>query len=218
MGEEPLLSSVAASLGAFGLGPVHAFDTAWWRGRPGLGAPGRLAFLVASGREIWSALPSARPSCSDPVDDHVTRALETVAGAHALEVAVLAHREPPFPIARLAHDVGFGELGPAHLLVHPERGPWVALRGVLVSDRSPSNLVARSRPSPCARCPAPCARALEAALDGATSPTRSLVRRSWRSWLRVRDVCPVGREHRPSDAQLRYHYLQEGWPGGDCRR
>ena len=40
-------------------------------------------------------------------------------------------------------------------------------------------------------------------------PSHDSVTRDWRLWLAVRDACPLGREHRYDDDQLRYHYTKD---------
>jgi methylmalonic aciduria homocystinuria type C protein len=35
------------------------------------------------------------------------------------------------------------------------------------------------------------------------------VREQWRLWLAVRDACPVGREYRYSENQIRWHYAHD---------
>jgi hypothetical protein len=49
-------------------------------------------------------------------------------------------------------------------------------------------------------CDAPCHDALARAL---ATPN------DWRAWLAVRDACPIGRDYRYDDDQLRYHYTKD---------
>ena len=35
------------------------------------------------------------------------------------------------------------------------------------------------------------------------------VRENWRSWVAIRDACPLGKAHRYSDEQIRYHYTKD---------
>jgi methylmalonic aciduria homocystinuria type C protein len=49
-------------------------------------------------------------------------------------------------------------------------------------------------------------------LDGA--PGEANLRAHWQTWLAWRDACPVGRAHRYTEAQIRYHYLREPGFGG----
>jgi len=53
-------------------------------------------------------------------------------------------------------------------------------------------------------------QAFEAAVEAAGgAPTQHDVVSSWRNWVAARAACPVGAEHRFSEAQLRYHYTQD---------
>ena len=71
-------------------------------------------------------------------------------------------------------------------------GPWFALRAAIVMPGEPPP-------------PAPPVHALHL--------RRAVSRRAgdcastdWRSWVAVRDACPVGRDHRYSDDQIEFHY------------
>ncbi len=57
-----------------------------------------------------------------------------------------------------------------------------------------------------ARCAAGCQPALERALAAGAPRDQAELRERWKLWLAVRDGCPVGRDHRYSDDQIRYHY------------
>jgi hypothetical protein len=39
-------------------------------------------------------------------------------------------------------------------------------------------------------------------------PDAAAVERDWTSWVSVRDACPIGRDSRYSDEQIRYHYTK----------
>jgi hypothetical protein len=39
-------------------------------------------------------------------------------------------------------------------------------------------------------------------------PDAAAVERDWASWVNVRDACPIGRDSRYSDEQIRYHYTK----------
>ncbi|MGC4063984.1 MAG: hypothetical protein QM784_04975 [Polyangiaceae bacterium] len=63
---------------------------------------------------------------------------------------------------------------------------------------------------PCANCAAPCLLSFDAARRiSAAAPTDKRVTDHWTHWLDVRDACPVGREYRYTDAQIRYHYARD---------
>jgi methylmalonic aciduria homocystinuria type C protein len=89
------------------------------------------------------------------------------------------------------------------MVVHPELGPWLALRAALVLDLTPPEEEPGAARDPCSGCAKPCLPALQSALAAGGA---GAVRQHWRAWLAVRDACPEGREARYGEAQIRYHY------------
>ncbi len=130
--------------------------------------------------------------------------------------------EPPphtFAAIHLAEATHLAHRGPAGLAVHPVYGPWFGLRAALLIDlpHPPSHpsppshaLPTAPTPSPCDACPTrPCVPALDLALAASKNTTGHPIRDHWRPWLAVRDACPVGRDHRYSDPQIRWHYAHD---------
>ena len=213
----PLPRSVrdlARRLEAAGLDLLHPFDAAAYdAARPAgsglapldrFGRAGALALLVGNTRALWAPLTAAlgqdRELAADPhpLDAYVTRevlaACRTLDVAHHIYLGHLRERDAradptsgaaaPSPVRhvlvslpRAAAAAGLASLSPVHLAVHPEHGPWFALRALIVLDA-----------------------AAGAAPD---------VARNWRTWVAVRDACPVGRASRYGATQLRYHYTKE---------
>ena len=155
---------------------------------------------------------------SDPLDDYVETILETELSS--FEVSWLAYSHTlspgPLPIQRIAHAVGLAHLGPAHLSIHPTHGPWIALRAVCVlSSKYREDLwpvFPLSQREPCSGCAAPCTIALKNAQTkvevepNEAEPSDTELSVAARRWLRVRDVCPLGKESRYTAQQIRYHY------------
>jgi methylmalonic aciduria homocystinuria type C protein len=109
-------------------------------------------------------------------------------------------------IQRLAHVAGLAWLSPSHLCVHPDFGPWIALRAAIVLD-----LAAPTRPVPLdppCDCASACLPLLDAALAAGEATSAGVVEH-WHRWVAMRDACPVGRAHRYSDEQIAYHYAGE---------
>lgn len=126
-------------------------------------------------------------------------------------------RPCPLPMTRLADWCGLGRLGPAGLVVHPEYGPWIALRAVVLVRSEETILPPPLGPHPCLGCSAPCAeqarraRGLAAArphrdVQLPLGPVLPQLSHPARQWLAVRDVCPLGTAYRYSPAQISYHY------------
>ncbi len=173
------------------------------------GPDDRMVVVLGNTRAIW---PHVRPGVvagdPDPVDTHV----ETVVGEAIAPLADkvidvrFSHQPPPRRIAiqRLAHVAGLAWLSPSHLCIHPEYGPWMALRAAVVLDLPGEPT--RPIPPPC-DCSANCHPVLETALAAGAPANQADLRERWRLWLAVRDACPVGREHRYAEEQILYHYI-----------
>jgi methylmalonic aciduria homocystinuria type C protein len=184
---------------------------------PDFGRASCLAVIVGNTRALWPHLAEALRADAglagdpDPVDRYCERVLgAAVADLPAPWMLRFAHDPPPrVAIQRLAHVAGLAYLTHCHLSVHPIYGPWIGLRAVVVVDvDGPAEAPALAAPCDCA---AHCAPHLAAALGLAVAgtPESAEVKRDWRAWLAVRDACPVGREHRYSEQQLRYHYTND---------
>jgi len=174
----------------------------------------RLGLLVGNTRALWPHLiravdrePALR-DFPDPVDRYCAQRIEGALASTRSDYEVLwAHTPPPnaYPIQALANAAGLCDIAPCRLAVHGVYGPWLALRAAAVID-VPGPATAAAPPGICAPCPAPCRPPFEAALASGASPEAD-----WRGWLRVRDACPVGREHRYREPQLEYHYTKQPW-------
>lgn len=193
---------------AFGLAAFHAQATPEHR-LPSFARENPLALVVGNTRALWPAFVAAlrtrpeRRSLAHPLDAYVEEtlcaALDGVSVRHAI---FWGHKKPRIPLQRIAAAAGLAELGPAHLSVHPEHGPWIGLRAVVVFDQDASDGTLEPAPnvSHCAGCHRPCVPALERALRQPGEPG---------AWIAVRDACPVGQEARYGPEQLRYHYTKD---------
>lgn len=187
---------------------------------PDFGRPRALVIVVGNTRALWDVIRAARApggplaGARDPFDRHaegvvraaVDEALREHAPGAASEVR-FSPEPPPRRVAmqRLAAAAGLAWLSSSHMCIHPTYGPWFALRAAIVIDvDGPAQPPARLAP-PC-DCATGCAPALAEALAGGVPTSSGELRPRWKTWLAVRDACPVGREHRYGEAQLRYHY------------
>lgn len=219
----PWTLQLASTLTAGGLDVVHPFAFVDRELRceasirdNGLSAP--LAVLIGNTRALWPAFRAALAAddqlaqIPNPLDHHVTRLVTDAATAtgvpHQLRFA--HHTNPAVPIQRIAQSAGLAWLSPSHLSVHPQFGPWIGFRALLVFE-APGPAAAIPPPDLCGPCTRPCMPALAQALDSSRprSDGQPDVIASWRMWLAVRDACPVGTEHRYSDDQIRYHYSRD---------
>ena len=102
---------------------------------------------------------------------------------------------------------GLAHTSPSYLSIHPEHGPWIALRAVIVLDEDWTSGEPAPAPDPCTPCRKPCLAALDRAVKASEKePMGKKVSNRWRLWLAVRDACPMGRSSRYSDEQCEYHY------------
>jgi hypothetical protein len=184
-----------------GLDLVHPFSMAWLDEEliAHLAPPraDALGVLIGNGSRLWPALRPPWPH--EPVDEHVEAVVEAACVGATLAYSHRRDERGYLPAQRLAEQARFAPLGPCHLNIHPERGPWFALRAVAIFDEagpvSPPTI-----DHPCAGCDRPCVPALERAMkaDG-----------DHEAWLAVRDACPVGRDHRYPEAMIAYHYTKD---------
>lgn len=127
-----------------------------------------------------------------------------------------------YPFGENALDLNFlrlGELGGAGvpsllgILLHPVYGPWISLRGAIITDMDLDNFVKPlSDFSPCPSCDKPC-------ISACPINTISLSGWDWESCMRFRledptcssscasrRACPYGKEEQYSEEQLNYHH------------
>jgi cyanocobalamin reductase (cyanide-eliminating) / alkylcobalamin dealkylase len=183
------------------------------------GRPDALGILVGNTRRLWPvfkralAAETALSADPNPLDSYVTARLRAL-GAGVLGrpfQLIFAHATAPkpFPIQRLAEAVDFAATSPSHLSIHPEHGPWLALRAVVVVDvEGPAPTPGRLE-SPCRGCSAPCVPALRRAIAVSTPPlSEQTIAEHAAEWIAIRDACPVGRGSRYGEEQLVYHYTK----------
>jgi hypothetical protein len=182
------------------------------------GRPAGTVLVVGNvGSTFWARLeasPEARGP--DPIDRWSARVLRELAAGHGADVR-FPFDDPPHPFQRWARRADL-ELAPSPLglLIHPDHGPWHALRGAfLLPERLALPERRPVRPSPCESCAMkPC---LARCPVGAFTPAgydvgvcrAYLATPSGQACVvqgcRARDACPVGRAHRYAGAQLRHH-------------
>lgn len=176
---------------------------------PGFERTRALAIVVGNTRALWSRVVDALDG-EQPLDRWVmaavTSAVEAAIAPGTRWTVRWAHHVPAtVAIQRAAAVAGLAYLAPSHLCVHPEYGPWIALRAVVVLDVDGPDLPVVPVAAPC-DCARGCGPALSAALAAGEPSGTAELRERWRLWLAVRDACPVGRDHRYSDEQILFHY------------
>jgi len=225
------IAAFAAALRRAGFDVVLPFSTAAYDAArpegfdplPRFGRPDALGVLVANTRRLWPRLldtlarDAALAAAEHPLDRYTEQAVHAAAARlDPLRRQVrFAHDAGPRRVAMVAAAVATGRAAraPTGLAVHDAYGPWWALRAVVVVDTPPVPTVRPEAAPPCADCPAPCRAPAEAlaarwAAAGATDG-RAFVRRHFTDLVAARDACPVGRAHRYTNDQIRYHYLHD---------
>lgn len=136
----------------------------------------RTALVVASGgRALWRALRGSPELATDPdpVDAYTARALGELVGdlvsagqpSRAL-FAFERHGGAYADFVALGRAAGLGGPSRLGLLIHPEYGPWLSIRAVLLTTLAWPQSAAPIAFDPCTGCPAPCAGACPTAAPG----------------------------------------------------
>jgi hypothetical protein len=221
---QPLSARVTAAAAQAGFDLVLTFGVAHYNQAAsdserleGFGQANALGILFGNTRQLWPVFTSACATdpeisgAAQPLDTYVALRLSRIlASATDLRHELtFAHVTQPraFPLQRLAERIGLAGLSPSHLLVHPQHGPWLALRAVAVIDVGGPTAAPPPPARPCQTCSAPCMAALERALSVSGNDLSSAVIAAHAAaWIAVRDACPVGPGSRYGENQLRYHY------------
>ena len=171
----------------------------------------RTGILVGNTRTLWQPFTSAVRAdpalAADPnkLDRYTER---TLAGAFPDARIYYSFRRYDgafLPFQKLAVALGLGAIAPIGLVIHPDYGPWFALRAVILVDGVPPATARGPIALPC-QCEAGCRDAL----------ARAQREMTWQAWLGVREACTL-RAWRYSDDQVRYHYTH-AWPSVDPAR
>ncbi len=219
-------------LNLVGVTTVGAYDAVVppsHRAPPGTDPAGAIVVIGNGGGAFWSAYRrhfERHPEDADrehPLDDYTAMVMQHEALPLLRRLGVRAELRLPFDanapllsFVHLAEAAGLGRRSLLGVLVHPEYGPWMALRGALLVDVA---LVA-PRPAagfdPCPSCvERPC---LEACPGGAVSHpagwdvprciafrVEQAAENPCRDRCHARVACVYGRRHRYPDEALAYH-------------
>lgn len=185
---------------------VEAYDTlapeafrseAWLPGARGLVVVG------SAGPAFWRRFrddmeeDEAQRNEANPLDRFVGRTLAhgdgalKAAGIRFFRFDAVFDATPRVDFVALGRLVGLGYPGPFGMLIHPEHGPWWALRGAWVVDAYVDPPLFEG--PACTGCPAPCVGGWANA-GGIAAAT-----------MEVRSRCIIGREARYDDDQIAYH-------------
>ena len=186
---------------------------------PTLGRDQPLGIVLGNSRAFWPKFLQALKGSQGlresehPVNTYITERVGPILEGLSVDYEVRwAHTSQPSPVAmqRAAMIAGLAHTSPSYLSIHPEHGPWISLRAVIVLDKDWASGDPAPAPDPCTSCPKPCMPALgQAVAASRDEPMGKKVSSSWKLWLAVRDACPMGRSSRYSDEQCEYHYRSD---------
>ncbi len=166
-----------------------------------------LGIVVAHSRYLWPFFIKELKqnknlmSIPHPLDHYVRQSVLSLLEEIEISWQVFwAEVNAPKRIAfqKLAKVSGLADLSPSHLSVHPQFGPWIAFRAVIVFDAEGPE-VRVPEINLCEPCAKPCLEPFN----------RALQKDSWENWLKVRTSCPVGQKFQYSEDQIRYHYTKD---------
>lgn len=232
LGADALAAAVGEAVGAFGVNlvgvaPPAAYDALVPASHRLRGAPVASVLVLGNGGgAFWAAFREqvrrdpALAACPHPLDEFTRVVMEQAAlpafarhGVTGVLRFPFDAADPPLSFVHLAEAAGLGRRSLLGVLVHPEFGPWMALRGALLLDV----VAAAPRPSdgfdPCPACvERPCVAACPtAAVTPAGWDVDGCARYRVGGAARCDDACHArvacvyGRGHRyPPDASA-YH-------------
>ena len=181
---------------------------------------GYIGFLAAAGGQFWQGLD---PDTPHPVNSHAANLVERI--LHPLPFTLYyPHSECPIILQQALQWLGWtGTPGPFGMGLHPEYGSWIAMRAVFWIDHwdgDTMSTAATPLDAVCAGCHAPCVSSCQAgALNLNTLPDmmacaqyRCQDNSDCADTCHARLACPVGRDYRYAEAQIKHHY-QAALPG-----
>ena len=181
----------------------------------------QLILIGHRGRNLWTSLQQRGMHGAHPIDQFAT---ERVAAWMAGPLQGHAWRQVfpgthPVGLQRLGALAGWHHQSPFWVGVDAEWGSWFAYRAVVLADTHLALTPRRELASPCTSCTdKPCIQAcpvgalasgrtgawqLQTCLDFRKQPESPCQDRCL-----ARNACPVGAEHRYTQEQVSYHYLQ----------
>ena len=164
-----MLAELTRALAPFGLNLIGVTTPAAYDAlvpashRLGGSHAGAIVVIGNGGRAFWDAYRAHRehdPAQAErehPLDDFTTDVLERhampLAERHGLRPRLrLPFRETALSFMHLAEAAGLGRRGLLRVLLHPEFGPWMALRGALLVDEAPVAPRPAAGFDPCSTC------------------------------------------------------------------
>ena len=178
------------------------------------GTPGTIVLVGVLGPRTWTFFERERWETDNPLDSWTRRVVDAVAEEFGA-VSVHPNDKPYQPFQQWAKRSEPLFQSPLGLLIHPQYGLWHSYRAALLfADRIELPAQADAV-SPCDSCEdKPCLSACPVgAFTGEAYDVPRCVdylalpsgQQCLEGGCQARDACPVGRDYRYSDAQIRFH-------------
>lgn len=176
----------------------------------------QIVLIGNAGRAMWAALKAAGPASDDPIDDFSVRTVmqwfTTQFPGH--RSTLLYPADKAVGLQSLGQLAGWHHPTPFKLGILPQWGTWFGYRVALLTDTELAPTAPLQAASPCASCAGrPCVAACppQAMADGEFVLDKCVSYRlqpdsRCRTRCVARDACPVGREHRYDEEQVRHSY------------
>lgn len=176
----------------------------------------QLILLGHGGKQLWARVQAAGMAGEHPIDDYVIQTVAQVFAGHFADNSyrIVYPGTAPVGLQQLGSLAGWHHPSPFMVGIDCEWGSWFAYRAAILADTDflPFLLVDRSHPCPtCSGRPCISACPAAAMADGGFALDKCLAYRrqegsACQFTCLARSACPVGSEHRYSEAQLRHTY------------
>lgn len=181
----------------------------------------QLILIGNAGPGLWRSVQQAAETSADPIDAFSRRAVQRWFDAQGRG----RHHVFAYPgsgrvgLQALGVLAGWHHPSPFKVGIQAGWGSWFGYRVALLADSAFTPTPPVQAPSPCASCATrPCIAACPAGAMDAATADGGFVLETCLAWRRQADspcrascvarlACPVGREHRYDEAQIRHSYL-----------
>lgn len=175
----------------------------------------RLILLGHAGRRLWDCVQASGIGGEHPIDDYTRQTVARLFAAHlpGQPYRLLYPGATRVDLQALGKLAGWHHASPFMVGVDGEWGPWFAYRALILCAAELPPTPASARPNPCRDCRGqPCIAACPAQAAGHPFNLEPCIDERLRPAspcayaCLARNACPVGAEHRYSEAQMRHSY------------
>ena len=176
----------------------------------------QLILLGHGGKHLWRCIQAAGMAGENPIDDYVVQTVAQIFADHFADqkYRIVYPGDSPVGLQQLGKLAGWHHPSPFMVGIDDEWGSWFAYRAVVLANTDFLPFLPVDRSHPCSTCSKrPCISACSSgavsneafALDKCITYRRQAGSACEFTCL-ARIACPVGSEHRYSEAQLRHTY------------